>query len=614
MKQLGELAVGSIVSISENSVSQDYRIIQQADPGSDYVNFENGTVLLRVNNLPGGAAVNSFNNRDYANSSSHIHLNSIFINTIDPDVRNRIKEVRIPYRSGDGASQVVSRGLDGLLCKVFQLSLMEVGFDRNNPAISSLQLRNYTENMGVMFDWFLPEDTSGAASRRAAGQNWWTRQPLTLASISFYRVMANGNRGSAGANSGNTHQIRPALVLPQNAFRVADDGSLIPVPTPCTPIFTTQIFENYTHNLEWEPNNDSEVLTEFFVLERRINGGPWHEVYSGGDLSFTETIIFANIGDVTYQYRLMAVAGNETSPFVTSMQHTYTIQLLPPVITDEHGEFISIRNRPFCVEYMVSSQNGESEVNTTEKLNGSLIRTYNARSGVVQSFHVDELMYENLEHNSFENPHVMEIEASTPGGITARSLRFVRDETIPLEERPPIIGEHDKFIGLYCEAFGFDYRMASNVEDSEIIVTEEVNGLLIREYTTTVGITGEGQRVEVSNEVIEQLEYNTEDEPHFIEITATNPLGFADTRVYTFARVRKMIVEVYANSTLSNGRQAAWVKLSSASENTDNQPSMKANEDQQKIDVETQVAALTQSLTPTALKRYNAALAELAEP
>jgi hypothetical protein len=112
---------------------QDFIVVQQGSPSDLYHGFEGGTVLLmreviELSTRWHGTAVN-----DYENSRIHGWLNNEFLSTINENIRNQVRQVRIPYRFGSATTpepnDTVLIGLNGLQCRVFLLSAREVGAD-----------------------------------------------------------------------------------------------------------------------------------------------------------------------------------------------------------------------------------------------------------------------------------------------------------------------------------------------------------------------------------------------------------------------------------------------------------------------------------------------------
>ena len=93
--RLGAKAVGSTVKIKVNGTVEDFIIIHQGKPSSVYDDSCNGTWLLMKDIYTTRNWDDS--NCDYLNSDMTAYLNGTFISLIDADIRNAIKQVKIPY-------------------------------------------------------------------------------------------------------------------------------------------------------------------------------------------------------------------------------------------------------------------------------------------------------------------------------------------------------------------------------------------------------------------------------------------------------------------------------------------------------------------------------------
>ena len=207
---LGSVAVGSIVKIKENGAAVNYIVVHQGKPSSSYDSSCDGIWLLRQD-IAENRAWDSGNSNVLESSDIHSYLNNTWINRYDTDIRNAIKQVKIPYRQNGGSGGTDRSGSNGLSCKIFLLSGYEVGFTNNESP--------YFPNDGAKLDYFVSGNGSSAKQKRIAMLNgsatgWWLRSPNTGSTGNVLGVGSNGNYGVWGAD--NSHGVRPALVLPKD--------------------------------------------------------------------------------------------------------------------------------------------------------------------------------------------------------------------------------------------------------------------------------------------------------------------------------------------------------------------------------------------------------------
>ena len=128
----------------------------------------------------------------YKDSDMTTYLNGTFLSLIDTNIRNAIKQVKIPYTNSG-----VQSGANGLSTKVFLLSGTEVGFS----GVS------YMNTEGAKLSYF------DSASKRVAyngssAAEWWLRSPNTNNSNNVWNVKTDGSNDNWNYN--NTYGVRPA--------------------------------------------------------------------------------------------------------------------------------------------------------------------------------------------------------------------------------------------------------------------------------------------------------------------------------------------------------------------------------------------------------------------
>ena len=206
--KLSTKAVGSIVKIKVNGAAKDFIIVHQGLPSSAYDASCNG-VWVVMKDIYTTMKWDGSNN-DYLNSDMTAYLNGTFISLIDADIRNAIKQVKIPYTNYSNNN--VMSGSNGLSCKVFLLSGTEVGFS----GVS------YMNTEGAKLSYF------DSASKRIAYNGssaaiWWLRSPFTSNSLYVWYVLADGSDRNYWCS--NSFGVRPAFILPSTLV-VSDDGTV----------------------------------------------------------------------------------------------------------------------------------------------------------------------------------------------------------------------------------------------------------------------------------------------------------------------------------------------------------------------------------------------------
>ena len=328
---LGTKSVGSIVKLKENGAAVNYIVVHQGKPSSSYDSSCDGTWLLRQD-IAENRAWDSGNSNVLESSDIHSYLNNTWINRYDTDIRNAIKQVKIPYRQNGGSGGTDRNGANGLSCKIFLLSGKEAGWDSSD--------NQYFPNDGAKLSYFLDGTGSSANQKRVATLNgsaavWWLRSPGADDASGVWVVLSGG--GCSLWNANNSCGVRPALVLPSTLL-VSDDGSITTNTAPTTPSSITipsSISGGSTITVSWGASTDAEGNLEGYIVEKSIGGGSeWSQIYQGSALSTTNTVAF---GTPTVMYRVKAYdsegleSGYKTSNQVTVINNT--APSAPPSIT-----------------------------------------------------------------------------------------------------------------------------------------------------------------------------------------------------------------------------------------------------------------------------------------
>ena len=330
---LSNKTIGSIVKLKVNGTLRDFIVVHQGKPSAIYDASCDGTWLL-MKDCYEARQWHSSNVNDYASSTIHSYLNSTFLNLIDANIRNQIKQVKLPYRAGSGYGKSVSSGANGLSAKIFLLSAEETSYKHDYMPTGE----------GAELAYFRGCVDNGADSKRIANlngsaANWWLRSPFCHSSRGAtyaLRVLTNGN-WSGNSCSYAVYAIRPALILPSSLL-VSDDGSVNTNTAPTTPSSISvpgSIQGGSTITVSWGASTDKESNLEGYILERSTDGGKsWSQIYQGSSRSTTNTVAF---GTASVMYRVKAYDSEGlASAYKTSSQVTVinnNAPTAPPSIT-----------------------------------------------------------------------------------------------------------------------------------------------------------------------------------------------------------------------------------------------------------------------------------------
>ena len=224
--KLGTKAVGSIVKLKVGGTAKEFLVGHQGKPSSMYDESCDGTWLLMKDSFE-DTRWHSSDDNNLENSTIHSLLNSTFLNAFESNIRDAIKQVKIPYRKNGGSGGSDQSGANGLLCKIFLLSGYEIGFTTSDNSYFTVD--------GAKLSYFEAGTGTSANNKRIAKLNgsadyWCLRSPITNNTSLVWFVNYNGVCEASKASSSSG--IRPALILPQD-MEVDSSGNVTP-PPPAT--------------------------------------------------------------------------------------------------------------------------------------------------------------------------------------------------------------------------------------------------------------------------------------------------------------------------------------------------------------------------------------------
>lgn len=369
---LGNVAVGSIVKLKENGSPQNYIVVHQGLPSSLYDSSCNGTWLLRQNNLKNQQWNNDYNTYDSALIQNELY--GIANNVIDSDIGAKIKTIKIPYCVGNGSS-IVNSGANGLSCKVFLLSVYEVGWttrDNDRFPVDGAKLSYFESGTGSS------ANNKRIAKLNGSARDWWLRSPEVIGTRGVFYVNPNGLWGSVRAEY--SCDVRPAMVMPTDLL-LDDSNNIILFPTIAKLTAPSIAMQQQSIPLSWTPVSVSGFDVTY-QLQRNADNGGWTTIYTGADTSYTDTA-----GTWTQvQYQVAAVIKETVGDYTQSS----IISVASPSVLVISGSDGNLGTLTSNVPYTVSSNTG-NPISLTRTVNGAQVTTLTVESGFAYNIPIADL-------------------------------------------------------------------------------------------------------------------------------------------------------------------------------------------------------------------------------
>lgn len=204
-----DLAVGSTVKLMENGAAVEYLVVNQGKPSDSslYDDSCDGVWLLRKE-CHSQRQWHISDVDKYETSSINTWLNGSFYNFLSSVEQAIIKQVKIPYRKNGGKNGSTQTGANGLSCKIFLLSICEVGWSTTSYPTDGAKLGYFNATNSF--------DAKRIAYYNGSPSDWWLRSMRTDYNIYPSYVGTSGSTGSELPT--NSYGIRPALILPKTAL------------------------------------------------------------------------------------------------------------------------------------------------------------------------------------------------------------------------------------------------------------------------------------------------------------------------------------------------------------------------------------------------------------
>ena len=333
---LSTKAVGSTVKLKVNGTAKEFIVVHQGKPSSLYDDSCNGTWLL-MKDIYENRVWQSGNINKYESSDIHTYLNNTFLNLFESNIRDAIKQVKIPYRKNGGSGGTDQSGANGLSAKIFLLSGYEVGWTTSDYS--------YFPVDGAKLSYFEPGTGTSANNKRIANLNgsaacWWLRSPVTGDANGVWHVFTDGYYNYLYGAS-YSYGIRPALILPSTLL-VSDDGT-VSTNTPPTITSTSGASgvnlgsKTAAFSFKYTPNDaDGDKLTVTEKLDGAVKKTRTN-VTSGTQLTFecaSTAAEFQKILNGTHTITIEVSDGKASAAFTatfTKAVHKATITLKTPL-------------------------------------------------------------------------------------------------------------------------------------------------------------------------------------------------------------------------------------------------------------------------------------------
>ena len=255
-RTIDSVSVGQSVYCNVNDTKTEFIIVHQGKPSSMYDDSCNGTWLL-MKDIYEERQWNSSTDNIYGASTIHSYLNSTFLNRLD--IKDVIKQVKIPYVNGWGGSAVAS-GANGLSTNVFLLSGYEVG----------LSGAEWVPQDGARLSYF--NQNAGKDAKRIAylyGSTtagvWWLRSARTDSNSTALVIVTDGAYSYPFVN--DTKGVRPAFIVPSDTY--IDEDNNILTSSPYNAISTLNVGDSVFFNV-------GGVKTEYVIVHK---GNPNETIY-----------------------------------------------------------------------------------------------------------------------------------------------------------------------------------------------------------------------------------------------------------------------------------------------------------------------------------------------
>lgn len=510
---LSSKAIGSTIKLKVNGSAKDFIVVHQGKPSSVYDDSCNGTWLL-MKDIYENRQWHSSNTNDYANSTIHSYLNSTFLNLFESNIKNAIKQVKLPYRKGSGTSTTVTSGSNGLSAKIFLLSATETSF--NFSAMPSGEGAELAYFKGCADN---SSDSKRVAYLNGSATNWWLRSPYCGSFGHALYVDSDGDWN--GYDCSGSYGIRPALILPSTLL-VSDDGTVSTNTAPSTPgsiSVPSSIMGGTNISISWAKSSDAESNLAGYKVERSTNGGSsWSQIYQGTATSTTNNVAFGTTS-VMYRVKAYDTEGLE-SGWRTSSQVTVVNNNAPSAPPS-----IAVPNDVKGGSTLVISWTAASD--SDGNLSGYILeRSTDGGSAYTQVYKGNALTYTDTITKGWSTV-MYRVKAydsyNAQSGYTTSTKRTVDNNTTPT-----ITTSSAANLGTKSSGFTISYSVDDKDAGDTLTVTEKLDGTTKRTYTATRKTTNS---FAVTGEYFQKITNGS----HTMTVTVTDGKATV-TKTFTFTK------------------------------------------------------------------------------
>lgn len=338
-QQLGQVTEGSIVKIKENGRAVNFYVAKH-----DYESAWNGsgrTLLVRTADCSDALEFNASgrDGNDFRTSAILSWLNNTYKSRLDPKIQSFIKSTKyhqlVLYDDEAGTFDTVQ-----FQSLIFLVSSEEV----NKSSGNKLPITNKLLNR------------SGIS---------WTRSPTS--NSTYASAMSGGT--TIRKTVSDDCAASPCFTLPATLF-VDNDGNVVDIPDPPTLTVPQMVMQGQQATISWSAIEGADSYT----LQRKSSAdADWTQVYSGANLSYTETV-----GTWTsLQYRVQAVFDGTPGGWATS-DPIQIVSASALVISGQDGDLGTLVND---VPYSISSDQTSPTIDVTVEVNGGEYASFQATSG-----------------------------------------------------------------------------------------------------------------------------------------------------------------------------------------------------------------------------------------